>query len=425
MNKKDLRAGKKRSPDTTEAWILGSGTASFAAALYLVQNAKIPAPKVHVLDSNVSIENAVHHKGDFIAGYDQFAGCLPVPVGTPLKELLASVPSFGNQGQTVLDDIQNAETNRTSVTSDHSTRFVVKRNSTMRNIPTKSFNLSSKQRLQLIWFILKREKRLGRNQIQDCLPNSFFQSSFWVVWSAQFGFQPWHSAAEFRRSLRLYLSEFHSLSILSCLDITGYYQHEYIFMPVYRYLHSLGVDFQFDTKVADIATITHNSHQTISQLELIQRGFATRKQIGRNDIVIMTLGSTVSGSATGTNDHQPIWQPVEIGDELDENWSLWLELGTRHRKFGNPYNFCTRQTESMMESFTITTEDLTLFQQISALSHSVVGAGAFISLPESNWRLNVCIPTQPRGCAFTCRVLFWGLTETKNGLPGWVTRRLR
>jgi oleate hydratase len=185
MNKKDLQAGKKRSLETTEAWILGSGTASFAAALYLVQNVKIPAPKVHVLDSNVSIENALHHKGNSMAGYDQFAGCLPVPVGTPLKELLASVPSVGNQGQTVLEDIQNAEINRTSVTYDHGTRFVVKRNSTLRNIPTKSLNLSSKQRLQLIWFILKREKRLGRNQIQDCLPNSFFQSSFWVVWSAQ------------------------------------------------------------------------------------------------------------------------------------------------------------------------------------------------------------------------------------------------
>lgn len=184
MNMKDLRAPKKRSPETTEAWILGSGTASFAAALYLVQDVKIPAAKVHVLDSHVSIENVVHNKGNSATGYDQFAGCLPVPVGAPLKELLASVPSIQNQGQTVLDDIQNAEINRTSVAHDHRTRFM-KRNSSLRNILTKSLNLSAKQRLQLIWFILKQEKRLGRNQIQDCLPHSFFQSSFWVVWSAQ------------------------------------------------------------------------------------------------------------------------------------------------------------------------------------------------------------------------------------------------
>lgn len=200
---------------------------------------------------------------------------------------------------------------------------------------------------------------------------------------------------------------------MSCLDITGYYQYEYIFTPIYRFLDGLGVDFQFDTKVADIATIPNNDHQTISQLDLVQRGFVIRKQLGRHDIVIMTLGSTVSGSATGTNDHRPIWRPIwrpiEADDELDENWSLWLELGNRHRKFGNPYNFCTRQSESMMESFTTTTEDLAFFDRLTSLSDSMDGAGAFISLPESQWRMNICIPAQPvfSRQPYTVRVL-WG-----------------
>jgi len=186
MNRKKVRAPKKRSPETTEAWILGSGTASLAAAIYLVQYAKIPAPKVHVLDSHLSMEHVLHRKGDFVDGYDQFAGCLPVPVGTTLKELLSSVPSVGGQRQTVLDEIQNAEIRRTSVTLDHGTRFVVQEDRTPRNIPTKSLSLSTKQRLQLIWFILKREEHLGRHKIQDCLPNNFFQSSFWFIWSAQY-----------------------------------------------------------------------------------------------------------------------------------------------------------------------------------------------------------------------------------------------
>jgi oleate hydratase len=178
---------------------------------------------------------------------------------------------------------------------------------------------------------------------------------------------------------------------------------------VYRYLHSLGVDFQFDTKVADIVTIPNNDRQTISQLDLIQKGDSIHKQLGQHDIVIMTLGSTVSGSAIGTNDHQPDWQPMEADEELDENWSLWLELGTRDRKFGNPYNFCTRQTESMIESFTITTEDIAFFEHLSSLSHCSDGAGAFISLPESEWKLNLCIPAQPvfPMQPYTVRVL-WG-----------------
>jgi oleate hydratase len=185
MDGKEPKAPNKRSPETTEAWILGSGSASLAAAFYLVQHAKIPAHKVHVLDSHESMEHTLHHKGDVVNGYDQFAGCLPVPVGAPLAELLASVPSVEGQGETVLDDIQNAQRNRTAVSQDIATRFVVQQKTTLKNIPTKSLNLSPKQRLQLIWFMLKREEHLGRNQIQDYFSGSFFQSSFWAVWSAQ------------------------------------------------------------------------------------------------------------------------------------------------------------------------------------------------------------------------------------------------
>ncbi|CAG8061396.1 unnamed protein product [Penicillium nalgiovense] len=164
---------------------------------------------------------------------------------------------------------------------DHGTRFVVQKDRTPGNIPTKSLSLSTKQRLQLIGFILKREEHLGRNKIQDCLPNSFFQSAFGLSGLlSTFGFRPWHSAAELSRSLRLYLNEFHSLSISSCMDITGYYQHEYAFLPMYRFLHSLGVDFQFDTKIADIMTIPNNDHQTVSQLDLVHKGFLIQKQLG-------------------------------------------------------------------------------------------------------------------------------------------------
>jgi oleate hydratase len=38
-------------------------------------------------------------------GYDQFAGCLPVPIGAPLKGLLASVPSAGVAGRSFSDEI--------------------------------------------------------------------------------------------------------------------------------------------------------------------------------------------------------------------------------------------------------------------------------------------------------------------------------
>ncbi|KAJ5109714.1 hypothetical protein N7532_002359 [Penicillium argentinense] len=386
MEQTAYTAENKRSPEETEAWILGSGTSSLASALYLIKNGKVPANNVHILDSHGSVGQILHQVGNPSSGYDQFAGCLPVPIGAPLKELLDSIPSVRVRGRSVLDEIQSAEVTRKSATKNCGTSFLVQKDHTFQNIPTHSLNLSIKHRLALVRLVLKGERRLGRGQIKDFLPSSFFQSTFWAIWSAH--------AIELTRALREYLCEFHSLAILSCLDITGYYQHESIYLPIYFYLRSLDVDFRFDIKVRDIETTPDNDHHTVSRLHLIQHGFEMHQDIGPHDIVIATLGSTVSGCTTGTHKYPPDLQSIEPAEQLDENWSLWLELRSRHSKFGNPYNFCTHQSQSILESFTITTEDLAFFKHLSSLSRFSSAAGIYVILRESRWRLNLCIPTQ-------------------------------
>ncbi|KAJ5931412.1 hypothetical protein N7516_005901 [Penicillium verrucosum] len=77
----------RRSPETTEAWILGSRTASLGSAVYLIKKAHLH-PAVHMLDEHLSLQQTLHDQGSTHAGYDQFAGCLPAPVGTALTELL-------------------------------------------------------------------------------------------------------------------------------------------------------------------------------------------------------------------------------------------------------------------------------------------------------------------------------------------------
>lgn len=115
------------------------------------------------------------------------------------------------------------------------------------------------------------------------------------------------------------------------------FQFELIFLPICRFLQSLGVDFQFRTKVTDIVTTFENGQQTISWLDLIQKASPIQKHLSQRDIVLINLGSTVSGSVTGTNSNPPIWQSIEANEELVENWSLWLEHGSSGNKFGNPY----------------------------------------------------------------------------------------
>lgn len=187
--KKKIKTQDKSLSDHAEAWILGSGTGSLASAFYLIQYAKMSPNKVHILESRDSIHEVLHQKGDSKSGYDQFAACLPIPGGGPLREILASIPTSDQADpshvQSFLRLIQSAEVNRAFAKHGLSTRMLVQKNRELRHIATGPFDLHVKHRLDLIRLVLKREKQLGRDQIKDFFSESFFETSFWAVWSAQ------------------------------------------------------------------------------------------------------------------------------------------------------------------------------------------------------------------------------------------------
>lgn len=177
------------------------------------------------------------------------------------------------------------------------------------------------------------------------------------------------------------------------------------------------MDFRFDTQVTEIVTTSGPDSQTVSRLDLIQDGFENHIDVRQHDIVLATLGSTVSGTAIGSNDEQPVTSSFEEYQDLDENWSLWLDLSTKGKKFGNPYCFCSHRTQSMLESFTITTEDLNFFNFLTTMSRCTPTTGAIIIFQESPWKLSLCVPAQPvfRQQPDTVRVL-WGYALFPEGI---------
>ncbi|KAJ5982811.1 hypothetical protein N7451_012911 [Penicillium sp. IBT 35674x] len=434
-----------RTADNTEPWIFGSGTESLASALYLIRDAKVHPSNVHVLDKHQFSERNSHCMGCPSGGYDQSAACLPVPVGLPMERLLAMVHSAqSSQQHSFLNEIRREENTKLSAKKGARTCFLALTKGLVKQIPTDTLNLSLKQRRSLIRLFFKREKYLSQKRVKDLFPKNFFQSSFWIIWSNQyvstnhstayplrfsylirFNFQPWHSAAEFKRSLRQYLPQFQSSSIIGCLGITGYYQYEFLYLPVYFFLSSCGVDFRFGIEVKDLQMTNDNSERRVTGFSLVQDNLELRKQLGENDIVIITIGSTISGSAVGTKYSAPVWQSLNVDDDLDQNWSIWLDLANKSAGLDNPYNFCTRQTESMLESFTITTQEPGLYEGLQSLSKCKSEAGAFISLCDSNWKLNLCVPSQPAFAeqARDVRVL-WGFAQSPRVEGNYVKRKM-
>ena len=64
--------------------------------------------------------------------------------------------------------------------------------------------------------------------------------------------------------------------------------------------------------------------------------------MNKTDIVILTLGSMMSGVSEGSNTEPPPSISVLPEDWQSGDWSPWFKLASRSSKFGAPSNFCPR-----------------------------------------------------------------------------------
>jgi oleate hydratase len=186
--------------------------------------------------------------------------------------------------------------------------------------------------------------------------------------------------------------------------------HENITVPIAQFLESRGVDFQFRTKVTDIVLDHRNGFHMVSAIQCLKDSEQeTTVKLRSNDIAIISLGSIMSGLATGSNTAAPSLESLNIENEFDENWLLWLELCTKHPKFGNAYNFCTRTLESRLETFTVTLRSAEFFSRLTALTGGPLGSMSLLTLKDSSWLLSIRVPQQPLFPGQPPEVqVFWG-----------------
>lgn len=60
-----------------DAWILGSGVQSLAAAVYLIEEAKVPPNRVHILETIGKAGESTANVGDPVNGYEYRGGAVP------------------------------------------------------------------------------------------------------------------------------------------------------------------------------------------------------------------------------------------------------------------------------------------------------------------------------------------------------------
>jgi oleate hydratase len=398
---KGLQELGRRNPQNTQAYLIGGGIGSLAAAVHLIQDAKVPPKNIHILEALSVPGGSMDGSGNASEGYVLRGGRMLNFSYVCTYDLLERIPSINEAERTVMDEIQ--EFNNIHHTSSKA-RLLATNKDVAKVLDTSTLGLSMLDRLDLVKLTLESEKSLGKKQIDEVFPVGFFTTNFWYMWATTFAFQPWHSAVEFRRYILRFLHEFPRLNTLAGVDRTPYNQYDSIIRPITKYLQDQGVDFRYDTCVTDLEFID-GIPTTVDELHMISNGTPMTAELDPQDIVFVTLGSMTSNSSIGTNESSP---PV-VSNLDDGSWELWTKLASKNENFGNPSTFCTRTNESKWESFTVTLNDPELLRRIEGYTHNEPGTGALLTLKDSNWLMSVVVPHQPHFVSQTRDIdVMWG-----------------
>lgn len=173
-------SSEPRPPGDIDAWVLGSGVPSLAAAVYLIEEANVPPNRVHILEAVSMAGGSTANAGDPVNGYEYRTGITAVFDDACVENLLSMVPSETGTGKTALDDILEFNESEPLEKTPH-TRFLVEKSNGISCVGPKHVSLGLRDRMDMFKFAAKTEKSLGRSRIRDYFHETFFQSNHWLV----------------------------------------------------------------------------------------------------------------------------------------------------------------------------------------------------------------------------------------------------
>ncbi|KAL3478890.1 oleate hydratase [Aspergillus californicus] len=386
---------RRRDSKHIEAWLVGGGIASQAAALHLIKDSKMPAGNIHILNASTEPGGGLKTHGNAETGYFLPMDGSPHFHGECVERLLSMIPSGkADPKKSVMDMIQERE--RTESKPYKAQARAVKQDAAGAHpLHTHGFSIGPRHRMAVINLMMESELAVKSKKIEDIFHKSFFDTSFWMLWSTTFALQPWHSAAEFKRHLRKYLEDIGSLNSVKTIHRTEYNFFKSALGPLTDYLMDEGVDFRSNARVTDLQCYPDGDPTTVCAINLLQDDQEELINVDPTDIVIISLGSVNAGAVFGTNESPPATLPSNWEEMMQGDWHLWENLAKKSLKFGNPRNFLSHIQQSTIESFTTTFTGPEFPDAYEKLTHDKPGIGSFLSFPGSSWKMTISIPHQP------------------------------
>lgn len=383
-----------------QAYIVGGGLGSLAAAAYLVRDCGFEGKNIHVFEGLHLLGGANDGCGDAQHGFLCRGGrMLNEETYENFWELFSTIPSPELPGRSVTEEILAFD----AAHPTHARARLVDKDGGILDV--RSMGFTQKERLALGRLLVTPEEKLDDMTIADWFAETphFFETNFWHMWQTTFAFQTWSSLFEFRRYMNRMILEFPRIETLEGVTRCRYNQYDSVILPLQRYLEAHGVELIADTTVTDL-DFAEEDGITVSALHCLDANGESSVKISPDDICIVTTGGMCDSSTLG--DYST---PAPVPEEKAISGELWAKMAAKKPGLGNPYPFFEKTEETNWESFTVTSRGNRLLKLIESFSGNIPGSGALMTFKDSSWKMSIVVAAQPHFKNQPMDVtVFWG-----------------
>ena len=389
---------KPEGVEKKSAYIIGTGLAGLTAAFYLVRDGQMPGNYIHLLEKLELAGGSCDgykdvHKGFYMRGGREMDNHFEI-----MWDVFRDVPSIETPNVSVLDEYYWL--------NKHDPNYSLCRATVNKGEDAhtdKLFKLDKDSAMALSQLFITPEADLEDKKISDVLPESFWETNFWLYWQTMFAFQKWSSALEMKRYLCRYVHHIDGLPDFSALRFTKYNQYESMILPLIEYLKKHDVDVQFGMDVKNVVIEEVDGKKTAKELIYVKDNKEQSIPLTADDLVFITNGCCTDTSSYGDQTHAPDLSHIVNGQ--GESWDLWKNIAkqAKHDEYGHPDVFCSDTEATNWMSATIETSNEDIIQHIMNICKrdpraGKVTTGGIVTVKDSvnNWFLSWTINRQPQ-----------------------------
>ena len=392
------RPEKPEGVDKKSAYIIGTGLAGLSAAFYLVRDGQMKGEHIHLLEKLDLAGGSCDGRKDVTKGFYMRGGREMDNHFECMWDMFRSVPSIETPNISVLDEYYWLNKHDPNYSLCRATINCGEDAHT-----DKMFKLDRKSAIALSKLFITPEKDLENKKISDVLPDSFWETNFWLYWQTMFAFQKWSSALEMKRYLCRYVHHIDGLPDFSALRFTKYNQYESMILPLTKYLESNGVKIEYGIDVKNVIFESKQNKKVATQIIYENEGQEKTIDLIEDDLVFITNGCCTDTSCYGDQNNAPDLSTIKNGN--GESWDLWKNIASQasNGEFGNPDKFCGNVDLTNWMSATIEVSDENIMKHIIDICKrdprkGKVTTGGIVTVKDSteNWYLSWTINRQPQ-----------------------------